>query len=333
MIACTRKAVNVAELYVNSARLLYEWNRLDEARVHLERARAHIELSHYLPVLAAYYRTAADLHLAQGDPTAALMFQSKLDHLAREVDPDNVLFQQITGVLAMGWRLRLLGASPHQEHLRNEVAAWVETSGLKPGDAFSSPHEELYHVLARFLLAQDRTAEALEVLGRLTSTAQADGRNDDLIRYRILQALGHQGLGQAGQAVEALSEALELAEPEGYIRSFVDAGPGLRALLGKVPGQYGSYARRLLAAFGPAAGPDLPGSPAYVSPPPSTGPIGQRELSDLRLMEGGQTHKEIARALSLAPNTVRWYMQSLNSKLGASNRVEAINRARERGLL
>ena len=61
--------------------------------------------------------------------------------------------------------------------------------------------------------------------------------------------------------------------------------------------------------------------------------LSAREQAVLRLLELGHTHKQIARALQLSPNTVRWYMKTLYLKLRASNRTEAINRARDMGLL
>ncbi len=326
-----RRVVNVAELHLNLTRLLHEWNRLDEALEHLHQAKALNELSQFPPVVALEHRAAFELHLALGDLGAAQASLGRLDQLAREVHQDNLFYRQLFGALAMNLRLRLASIAPGLEHLRDEVAGWVLASGLKADDTFGYPSEESYHVIAHLLLVHGRAAEALGLLKRLVQAAQAEGRNDDLIRYRILQALGHRTLGQADQAVRALTEALELAEPQGYCRSFVDAGPALRELLGQVSGheRVGPYAQRLLAAFGPS--PVLANKP---TPPPSDLElVSERELAVLRLMAGGQTYKEIARVLSLSPNTVRWYMQSLNSKLRASNRVEAVNRARELGLL
>jgi DNA-binding NarL/FixJ family response regulator len=47
----------------------------------------------------------------------------------------------------------------------------------------------------------------------------------------------------------------------------------------------------------------------------------------------GETNAEIASALELSPNTVKTYVQIMLQKLGARNRVEAISRAAELGLL
>jgi ATP/maltotriose-dependent transcriptional regulator MalT len=62
-------------------------------------------------------------------------------------------------------------------------------------------------------------------------------------------------------------------------------------------------------------------------------PLNSRETSVLRFMAIGNSHKQIAKELRLSPNTVRWYMQSLYAKLQVRNRTEAVNRARNLGLL
>jgi DNA-binding NarL/FixJ family response regulator len=62
-------------------------------------------------------------------------------------------------------------------------------------------------------------------------------------------------------------------------------------------------------------------------------PLTPREHEVLRLMARGLIGKEIAGELSLAPNTVRSYAQSVLSKLHASNRVQALATAKRLRLL
>jgi DNA-binding NarL/FixJ family response regulator len=59
----------------------------------------------------------------------------------------------------------------------------------------------------------------------------------------------------------------------------------------------------------------------------------RREYDVLRRLAMGETNAEIASALELSPNTVKTYVQIMLQKLGARNRVEAISRAAELGLL
>jgi LuxR family maltose regulon positive regulatory protein len=125
-----------------------------------------------------------------------------------------------------------------------------------------------------------------------------------------------------------LERALALAEPEGYVRVFVDEGPPMAALLEEAakrriaPG----YARRLLTAFGPAE----------VSAPveqPLIEPLSERELDVLRLLATDLGGPEIARELVVSLNTVRTHTKSIYGKLGVNNRRAAVRRAEELALL
>lgn len=62
-------------------------------------------------------------------------------------------------------------------------------------------------------------------------------------------------------------------------------------------------------------------------------PLTRQEYAVFRRMATGETTAEIAEALNLAANTVKTYLQRAMQKLGAHNRVEAINKANEIGLL
>ena len=76
----------------------------------------------------------------------------------------------------------------------------------------------------------------------------------------MLQALAHQARGDIPAALASLQRALTLAEPEGYVRVFVDEGPAMAALL-KAAAKQGiapSYVRRLLAAVRQDRGPQRP---------------------------------------------------------------------------
>ena len=77
----------------------------------------------------------------------------------------------------------------------------------------------------------ERTAEALPLLRRLLEAARTMGRQGDEIRYLVLIALAHRALGERHSALDALNQALILAEPEGYVRIFVDEGKPMAELL------------------------------------------------------------------------------------------------------
>jgi len=139
-----------------------------------------------------------------------------------------------------------------------------------------------------------------------------------------------------------LLKALRLAEPGGYVRTFLDEGEAMRTLLQDCLAQIednprlAAYANRLLAAFPPAplrSGDsrvsDAPEGKGIENPPPAAlvEALTGRELDVLRLLCAGLTSGEIAVELYLSVHTVRTHIKNIYGKLGASRRLEAVQRA------
>jgi LuxR family maltose regulon positive regulatory protein len=119
-----------------------------------------------------------------------------------------------------------------------------------------------------------------------------------------------------------------LAEPEGYVRIFVDEGPPMAALLSAAlrRGTGGSYVRRLLAACDGAAG-GVPTQRGLIDP------LSARELDVLRLLGTDLDGPEIARELVVSLNTVRTHTKNIYAKLAVTNRRAAVRRAEELDLM
>jgi LuxR family maltose regulon positive regulatory protein len=101
-------------------------------------------------------------------------------------------------------------------------------------------------------IAQGQAGEVLPLLDRLLADAEAKARMHSAIEILVVQALAYDMLDDHPRALAALERALTLAEPEGYIRSFVDEGAPLAGLLAQVAGRsspVAGYARALLAAL------------------------------------------------------------------------------------
>jgi LuxR family maltose regulon positive regulatory protein len=155
------------------------------------------------------------------------------------------------------------------------------------------------------------------------------------------QAMALQAIGSVEQARAVLTRALAIAEPEGYVRSFIDEGAPMGELLAailaarrtrrdEVSQRMAGYVSRLLAALAgktPTEGPVVPPSPAPVEP------LSTREMQVLRLLATDLSTPEIARELIVSTNTVRTHVKCIYGKLDAHGRIEAVQRARELGLL
>jgi LuxR family maltose regulon positive regulatory protein len=130
--------------------------------------------------------------------------------------------------------------------------------------------------------------------------------------------------------LKTLEQALDLAGPEGYVRTFVDYGPPMQQLLKQAaayriaPG----YVARLLTVFSEE---ELP-SRASV-PQPLIEPLTEREMAILRLMAAGLSHREIAEELYLSVNTIKWHSTHIYSKLGVHKRADAVDLAQKSGIL
>jgi len=156
-----------------------------------------------------------------------------------------------------------------------------------------------------------------------------------LIEILLLQAMTFHARSDTTRALGKLEHAFKLAEPEGFVRIFVDEGPPMAHLLYEAlsRGIAPDYVRRLLAAF-PATEPEQT-APSKTPAPKSDliEPLSERELEVLQLIAEGLTNPEIASRLYLSLNTVKVHTRNINGKLGVHNRTQAVARARVLGIL
>jgi len=183
--------------------------------------------------------------------------------------------------------------------------------------------------LAKVWLVQRESDKALPLLDHALQAAQAVGRLGNAIQILAVQAIVHHAEGQPDQAFTTLEQALELAEPEGYVRVFVDEGLPMARLLRRMltRSSASEYVLRLLEALGESANIEIPVASKLVES------LSQRELEVLRLIVDGATNKEIADELVLTVNTVKRHISNIFGKLHVSNRAQAIAQAHERNLL
>jgi ATP/maltotriose-dependent transcriptional regulator MalT len=228
---------------------------------------------------------------------------------------------------------------------------WVRSRGLSPADEINYLHEFEHLTLARVLIAENQAAQAVPLLDRLLLAAEAQQRTGSVIEILIAQVLAHQAQGNTPAAIASLERALTLAEPEGYVRTFVNEGEAMRLLIAdfrlmiekreqREDQKLIGYVHKLLAAFAP---PTTSQSVFNIPTPLRSGdqgqpsamiePLSPRELEVLRLIAQGLSNQEIADRLFLALSTVKGHIRIIFDKLQVQRRTEAVVRARELGLL
>jgi LuxR family maltose regulon positive regulatory protein len=320
-----RRLPIAASGYNLMSQVLREWNDLDGA---LRQAKEGIELCEqwgWPEGLALGYRRLARALQAIGDADGAREAMQKARQAASDLSP-------WFGALMAAHQARLWLA---QGNL-TPASHWAQESGLRADDELDYPHMDGYSVLARVLLAQGRLDEASRLLTRLVEMAEAVGAMSYVIETLVLQALALQAQGKEGRALATLERVLTLAEPEGYVRTFIDEGPQMGHLLRRsvVQGITADYAGKLLAALEEEA--TKAGTPLAVPErvrPPLFEPLSVRETEVLRLLTTHLSHAEMAEELVVSVNTVRSHVKNIYGKLDVHSRMEAVERARELGLL
>jgi LuxR family maltose regulon positive regulatory protein len=199
-------------------------------------------------------------------------------------------------------------------------------------------------VLARGLIAQGQPGQALALLDRLHAAAVTQDRTGSVIEAGVLQALALAACGNEAGAVAALAEALTLACPQGYVRIFADEGASMGTLLGQLSaaqrarqgeanGVPPDYLARVQAAFGPRHVVPLARARVPAGSPQLVEPLTARELEVLQLIAAGRSNQRIARELVVVLDTVKKHVSHVLAKLGATNRTEAVARARDLDLI
>ena len=179
--------------------------------------------------------------------------------------------------------------------------------------------------------------EALALLERLLEDAEPKERMGSVLEILLLRALALQAQRKQEEVLRTLGRALAVAEPEGYIRLFVDEGEPMAHLLMQMQrlplaNQPGSmhYRERLLTLLSKSYHEGMPHSAVSgLDMYPLSDPLSERELEVLRPIIAGYSNREIANRLVLAVSTVKWYINTIYGKLQVESRTKAIPRARE----
>lgn len=305
----------VNEAHIGLARVLYEWNDLDGAEEHgqqsLHLARQYDKVVDRFVICEVFL---ARLKLAHGEITGASDLLAQASHAA------------------------------HQKnfvHRIPEVAAAQVLTLLRQGNLTEAAHlAQMYNLplsQARVHLAAGESSTALAILEPLYRQMEAKGFHAERLKVMVLQAVALHIHGEKEKAVQLLGEALALAEPGGFVRTFIDEGLPMAELLAEAATRrvMPAYTGRLLAVFEAEKQRDAGESPLLSSAhsQPLIEPLSQREVEVLQLIAQGLSNGEIGEKLFLALDTVKGHNRKIFDKLQVQRRTEAVARARELGLL
>jgi LuxR family maltose regulon positive regulatory protein len=302
--------------------VLAELNDLDGALHQASKGKELTERDRDVGTIGWSYLSLVRVLFSRGNITGAEDYIQMMENIARDYHvPDWISYRMAA------WQVRIWLAN----NKLDTAAQWASDRDLDVNGVLTYQNEREYIALSRILIAQERLDEATGLLLRLLEAAEVSGHISRTIEILILQALALQGEGDTAQAMTTLEQALTLAEPEGFIRIFVDEGPSMEALLAKIKVDQRStkeYVRRLQAAFG-----DGKSQPSSHSSQPLIEPLSERELEVLQLIAEGLTNREIADILYLSLNTIKVHTRNIYGKLGVNNRTQAAARAKELEIL
>jgi LuxR family maltose regulon positive regulatory protein len=257
--------------------------------------------------------------LARGDLDGAAAEIEKLDHTARS-------WSASPSYLALYAASRVIFAVR-----QGDLKTAAEWGDRLPHQAEGIADVWLRHVPARLLIAKGENARAAELLEALYEKADRAGAQGIVILTRVCQTLA---ASTRSEALAFLSDALGLGQPEGFIRTFVDEGRLLAPILREAisTGVSRDYGTRLLRVIEAEERRRAEYADTVTRVPPPV-PLSSRELEILRLVADGLSNGEIAERLVISLGTVKTHVHNITEKLGARDRLQAVNAARKLGLL
>ena len=302
------------EAHLGLAKILYDWNALDDAE------RLALLCSELVVLAKSNSEVGADL------------LRARLLSAKNEDKEAEALVARASESTKAG----------HLTDRMREVTELRVMHMLRRADVLNAAELARAHQLpmglARTLLAQGKGKDALEAIANHRRAMELEARTHDAIKAMVVQVMIHHAIGQVGEALQLLRECVAKSQSQGSIRLFVDEGSSMQTLLSQLPhdGRTAPYVSQLLGAFGTQAtqekrdaGPPTGATSSHLP----LGAFSHRELEILRLIRDGHSNQNIGERLFLSLSTVKWHNQNIFSKLDVQRRTEAVARAAQLRLL
>lgn len=310
----------------------YEWNRLSEAQELVDTVMKAIRHDPLPGIYVPNRLTQALIYDAQGQRQLALAVLNEATE--RSLSFSSGYWYDF--LLAYRIRLELLegGLSQTRPLIRQARLPEEETP------IYSQLTQ--YLILTRILAAQGKAVKSLRILEQLKPQALREQSKMVQAAVSIQQCVMCEQMGYRSEALQHLEEALRIGQPFGYIRSFLDEGRTMQALLKiildgspngpSLPSEQEQYVNELLDHFeseqreAPAESIYKPDKQSKLDRQSS---IQLQEMSPaehklLEMVRQGLSNKQIAEQMSLSEGTIKVYLSRIYNKLGVSSRTQAI---------
>jgi len=309
-------------------RISYEWNHLETARQYLA-AVFELRFGGNYGMVCDSTMSLALTNMAQGELDKSEETMAALREFALETG----IIEKLHTIDSFEARLALLRGD------LQPAIRWAVTTHLGIPTGYTFVWVELPIISkTRVLIVQgteDSLHEAVRLLQELLTFTSSRHNTYRQIGLLALLALAYQAQGQTDDALRTLEHSVRLAQPNNFIRTYVDMGPDMARLLYQLAegGMEPEYLSRVLAAFDGSAMDDPLKSKDSVSTTLMVEPLTQRELEILKLLNAGQSNQEVAQALVISPLTVKRHASNIYTKLGVSGRLKAVTKAKALGIL
>jgi LuxR family maltose regulon positive regulatory protein len=316
-----------ASVYLGN--ILREWGDLDAAAAQLEEGIKIGQPAKMVDAVLIGHAFLTRVHLSTGHIDMAVKANKIAERMARDF-PE---LESETKFALLDSKVRLLLVLNQSQ----EATRLVHKTGFDVKDEITFFNLYGYIILVRVILYSAREyrneknlLEAQSLITRLLDVARSVGCMRELIELLVLLSLVFEAQGLHDQAIGSMEEALKLAEPEGYMRTFIDEGDPMKKLLQMVASRdiAKNYVNKLLSAFIPHKESIAPGVAQLIFDP-----LSEREMEVLSMLRTELTGPEIARELMVSLNTLRTHTKNIYSKLSVNSRRSAVSRAEELKLL
>ena len=205
---------------IDLGEVLYEWNHLEEAEQRIRDGLLANETWRNIMTDGFGLVALTRVLLAKRDYAGAMHiveeFETTMQSRSRPHE-----FEEDFHTL----RVRVQLASGELE----SPSRWADQ--IQSGEDFALYPEPYRLTLARVRLAQGRYAEVESLLAGVTPEMTTGSQISRQLECHLLLAAACVGQGRRPEALDRIESALALAEPEGYVRVFLDAGEPARELL------------------------------------------------------------------------------------------------------